>query len=295
MAKLRVIEQKPLALELSDLEAGQLRADLAASDGKEFDLVRIRQGVYAISERRAQQQPNVQTPVHAQYEKPLNPVDKKIFDFIRAKNLGERVEGKFETLLNPEELARFRVLLKEGQIECFKLNESYKKGVYQFPDRKKDAQNGNSSNIPRKNNLNQSSVKIQGPVQNNMQQKTTNFERKPAVSDSDVSKILPAGFVAMKNDDLAREFGITNAEAIKGGKISGIKSFDGTIYFIDRKKLDECQEKIINFMKSKKNSPLQDVVDSTAIDKNLIKAVCEFLKDSGELIEKRKDNYSYID
>lgn len=113
-----VINGRELARAISDADFRllELRAE------KEFDLVKIKSGVWVLSERETRVFPQI------------DETEQKIIGLLRKKNLKERVEGVFEKSLKEAELEKFKQLLKQGKIVRFKLSPSYKKAIYKLPE-----------------------------------------------------------------------------------------------------------------------------------------------------------------
>lgn len=181
--------------------------------------------------------------------------DEHIFSLIMEKSLSQRVVGTFEKFLNKEELKKLNELLNEGKIEKFKLSEKYKKPVYQIVESKASLQADNSN----------------APL----------FEKD--------------GFAIIKEDNSAREFSEKNYMRIKKGEILGIKSFDNGTYVIKSDKFNLCEKQLTDYLKKRKKAGLNDIAKELSMQKELAKIVCEFLKESGDLVEKKAEEYSYIE
>jgi len=185
--------------------------------------------------------------------------DEKIFELLSQKgktNLSMKVEGEFEKQLSEKELKRFNELLKEGIIEKFKLNESYKKAIYQI-------------------------AKKAG-------------EKKDFDFNSEAKTIEANGFEIMANENQARNFCEDFSAEIKEGQIRGIKGFDGYFYAIHLDVLEELKPKILAHLKEKTVSA-KELSEKTSLPMDLIRGTIEFLKEDGEVIEKRKGIYQRIE
>ncbi|MFA5361076.1 MAG: hypothetical protein WC290_01360, partial [archaeon] len=102
------------------------------------------------------------------------------------------------------------------------------------------------------------------------------------------------GFLIAKNTDKARALSFEYEGQIKEGMLKGIRTFDGNYYLIETDLLEEGLVKIINMFREKKSLTLEETSKLINYSKTLTKIICEFLKEEGELLEKRKDQYSYI-
>lgn len=114
-----VLKGKALAGALAETDFKSLGFDSA----KEFELQKIKNGVWVLTELE-QQKPPLQ----------IDETEQKIIGLLKKKELKERVEGVFEKLLGKQELEKFVLMLKQGKIIRFKLNKEYKKAVYKLPE-----------------------------------------------------------------------------------------------------------------------------------------------------------------
>ncbi len=186
--------------------------------------------------------------------------DARIFDLLAKKNLSERVEGKFEKQLNEKELERLKQLLEEGKIIAFRLNEKYKKAVYKIaPEKKKESENANAPEKP----IEEYSI------------------------DTD-------GFLVVKNEERAKRLSEELQGQIKGGKIKGMRSFDSHFYIIETALLEKYFGETCAIIKNSKSIILPELSQKLGISRMLARIVCEFLKEDGEIIEKRKEAYQIV-
>lgn len=183
--------------------------------------------------------------------------DKRIFSLLSGrKNLSQRVEGKFEKLLSREELPRFNELLKEGTIIKFRLSEKYKKPIYKLKEEPEDKKKAESLNNPT-------------------------LEKNH--------------FTVIDNDFEARKFCDRFSREIKENQIKGMKSFDGKFYVVFSSLYEKLKPKIINELKKNKQLNLRQLALNCSLDPVLATALCEFLREEGEIIEKRKSLYELIE
>ena len=190
-----------------------------------------------------------------------NSVDKKIFDLILQKSLGERVEGKFEKLLNKEENERLKELVKSGKIFVFKLPK-YKQGVYKLKEQAFESK----------------------PIINLKK----DFSTQQLPEDYSISK---NGFMVVKGENEAREVSNALRERIEKGEIKGIKSFDGSYYVIEIPVYEKIRQALMECFKTKNSLSCEEITKMINVNKELVKTACEFLKDEGEIFEKRKEFY----
>ena len=186
--------------------------------------------------------------------------DARIFELMKKKSLSERVEGKFEKLLNEKELERFKQLLSEEKIIAFKLSDKYRKAVYKIaPEKKKESEQAEAKEKP--------------------------IEEYSVETD---------GFLVVKNEERAKRLSEQLKEQIQGGKIRGLKSFDGHFYIAETALLEKYNDFALAIIKANKSIALQELAQKTGISRMLTKIVCEFLKEDGEIIERRKQIYQLV-
>jgi len=240
---------------------------LGLSEKKDYEIIRAKEDLFLL----------IGKPISPQ--KDFSLIDKRIFSLLdNRKILDKRVEGKFEKLLNKEELQRFQELLKLGVIEKFRLSEKYKKPIYRIKEKKKEQMQAQAQAQAIQT---QQQAQTQKPVQ--------------ATVPSTEPRIEKEGFTIIKSDFDARKFCYDYEQEIKSSQIKGLKSFDGNHYFIRVPLFEKLKQKILSAFKQKKNLSLKELSDKTSLEPKLIKCCCEFLKEEGELLEKRKDQYEAIE
>ena len=226
--------------------------------------------------------------VLTQSKKPVlkeNPLDEKIFSLLKKKNLADRVEEKFETFLSKEELVRFNELLKEGKIVAFKLSPKYKRAVYKTREEieknvKMNSKAGNKTNEKKESK----------PISSG-EKDSESFgvkEKRP-----DEYTLEKDGFIVFKNSQNAKILSVKLKKEIDDGEIRGIKSFDGFYYVVQNTLYQKYRADVVLAIKEKV-AGVAGIAERIEISKMLARVVCELLKDEGEIIEKRKDNFQAI-
>lgn len=196
--------------------------------------------------------------------KPVEKVDEleqKIIGYLKKKLPTDLVEGKFEKTLSKEELDKFKQMLTEGKIEKFKSNPKYIKFIY----RPKTATNTRPIIFE-------------------------NVEKNP--EDYSLEK---DGFVIFKNEVQASKAGAELLDRIKRGEIKGTRSFSGMFYAIDTGLLESTSKKIIFSMQKQKKANLAELSSDAKITPTLAKICCLFLSEEGLLLEKKTENYEFIE
>ncbi len=184
----------------------------------------------------------------------IDEIEQKLMGYLAEWPLGDRVEGKFEKKIKPIELKKLEELLKTGVIEKFKLNESYKVPVYR--------------------------VKPVYGVKKKFENKEKPFEEYTLEKD---------GFVVVKNELRAKSIGEELKEQIKNGEIKGQRSFNGEFYIIYNSLLESSMEKILSVLKKTNPAHISKISEDAGLTKTLVKITIEFLKEEGQVLEKKKE------
>ena len=236
---------------------------------KEFELHKAKDGLLVLVEK----------PADALIEKNKSS-DQKIFSLLEQKELSDRVEGNFESLLAKEELVRFKELLKIGAIELFKLSPQYKKAVYQ-----------RTEFVPAKTTTPPATIPSQQPPK-----KKSDVALSPTEVELDafVDAIDQHGFTIAKGEYLARQLSELLSDSIRAGEVVGIRSFDGNFYISTTEFLEIGSHKFSKFFSRQKTATLQELSEKTAIPLDGCRVLCELLKEDGDLIEKRKGIIQWI-
>jgi hypothetical protein len=108
------------------------------------------------------------------------------------------------------------------------------------------------------------------------------------------TKTIEARGFQVLTPEQAKDFSAKFEKEIKEEKIKGIKGFDGYFYVIYSDLLEEMKPKILVQLKHGRIS-LNELKEKSMLPIELIKAVTEFLKEEGEIIEKRKGIYELIE
>ncbi len=266
MARLEKKDGKT-SLVLNEEEAKQLQG----IEG-EWELFQPKKGLVLLTEKTVEKNvlpPIQQKPVQA--ANPLsappkpNPIDEKLFKILDdRKMLSQRTEGKFEKTLNPQELKRFEELLKAGIVEKFKLSEKYKKPIYRLNEKK------------------------------SKESKTKQFIVSGNPPFPAAFSLERDGFFVLKSDEEARRISREREEEFKKGFLRGIKSFDGSFFIVKKTMLENAQNKILAFLEKQQKADLQTISKNTQLHPEAVRAVCEFLKEDGQLFEKTKNQYCLV-
>ncbi len=258
--------------------------ELGLDENSSYELVKAKEGIWVLT--------TCEKPV--QEKKPVqkeNPLDKKIFAMLKKKNLTDRVEKRFETFLSKEELVRFNELLKESKIVAFKLSPKYKRAVYKT---KEEIEKNVKMDSEAEDTEKESSGKIEEKKIGEKrigEKDSESFDAKEKRPDE--YTLEKDGFLVFKNSQNAKILSVKLKKEIDDGKIRGIKSFDGFYYVVQNALYQKYRTDVILAIKEKA-AGVAGIAERIGISKMLARVVCELLKDEGEIIEKRKNNFQAI-
>jgi len=226
-------------------------------ESKELELIPNKKGIFLLIDK------NTDTTHSEEVVVEKNEDEDQLLQKISEKKLTELVEGKFEETLNKKEKELLQKLLSEKKVTIFKLNDSYKKGVYRVNEK---------------------------ATLKKYDSEKFEIDKKP-LPDYDLEK---DGFFATSNLERARILSAEHKERIEEGELRGIKSFEGTYYLIQNDLLENYTKILLNIFNEKENNSIIELGKTANISLELVKIICEFLKEDGELLEKKKGEYTYI-
>jgi len=275
-----IIFRKGSNFQLSLLDANAEK--LGLKPNAEYELIELTKGVFALVERR-----------HG--EKAL---DRKIFSMLKERKLSERVEGKFEKLLNSEELKRFNELIKEGKIIPFRLSEKYKKAVYKLAEELKGA-GGRLAEAARRQEQAQEVQRAAPEKQALVRAPKQVAEPKEhlqsiTVPSFDEMELAKHDFAIVKDENVARTLSTRLSNEIRKREVLGTRTFDGEYYIIKKTLYDKFAPVLLQYIKEHTPASAEQIASDLNIDKSLVKVVCEFLREEGEITEKRRELYEYV-
>lgn len=250
---------------------------------KEYEFKRIKNGIWIVVEKEGnnlkdlkEQKGTAKEQIPAAQVKEIKDAreiskeEKKIIALIREKQPRDRVEGWFEKLLNPEELKKFREMLKSGRIVRFRLDKKYKKAIYKLKEEaEKDVK------------------KIGGKIETEATPEENNLIAGGTDFDKD-------GFAAFYDEQSAKRFSETHREEMKANNIMGIKTFDNAYYFMRTWLFKEKFAPLLEYLGKKKSGSQLAEMGKTEKDRLRVKIMIEFLKEEGLVIEKRKEFYEAV-
>lgn len=230
--------------------------EFAADSSKEYEIRKVKNGIWIMLEKEKGKEEI----------KLADLIEKKLIEMLAKKPLSDRVEGKFEKFLSMAEQKKLNELLKEGRVVKFRLGEKYRKAVYKLKEHiSGERKEANSA----------------GPA------KEENISEQPS---DDIQK---NGFAFFSNEFAAKEFSNSHYDDMKSKNIMGMKSFDGNFYFVKKYVYGEKSKVILGYLPKKKGVYLSEL-GNLLKSRMLARAICEFLKEEGLLIEKKKEFYEAL-
>ncbi len=191
-------------------------------------------------------------------------VKQKIIGLLRKAPPRDRMEGWFEKKLSPEERKKFAEMLARGEVVRFKSSEVFRKALYTLPK------------------------KIVKPTQTPRKFENTEKPFQDFTLEKD-------GFLVVKNEERAKALSEELMDSIKAGEIKGTRAFTGEFFIIYTDLLEGTEAKVLDEIKKSKSARLSELVEKLVLTPTLARIALEFLKEEGQVIEKRKDFYQYIE
>jgi hypothetical protein len=254
---------KRVGEELALIFSSQEARELNLSEGMELQACKARDNLFVLEAKAG--------------EKKGKPLEERVLELLESTPFSDRVEGRFEKMLSAESLQVFKQLMEQKEIVRFKSSPQYQKAVYR------------------------TQRELNNPTPPPAQEKP---KEKVDVSKLELSKTLPNiedyslqkhGFVVIKNELRARNLSLQLKSQITSGEVKGIKSFEGVFYIMKSPLFDHVCEKFLPYFKEKREAAVDELAQKFSFGKDLVKGSCEFLKEEGELSEKRKDFFKYIE
>ncbi len=283
------------ALEFSDVEA----LALGLEENREYDLIPVKKGVWVLGEHEVSEPEVSTTPNSAQHAKtlapkvhappfeetinpspkknesgtpaiaPHTPLDNRIYQLLADRKIMKNlVVGNFEQQLNEAEQKRFKELLRLGLVEPFKSSEKYIKAIYRIA-RKKPLATG--APAPK------ASEKPDAP-------------EKPIEEYS----LEVDGLLVVKNELRAQKLSAELRPQIEDKSVRGLRSFDGNFYIVTGALYDKHASNVQKLVRENPNIALPALAQKAGVSPLLTRIICEFLKEEGAIIERRKESYREV-
>ncbi len=117
-------------------------------------------------------------------------------------------------------------------------------------------------------------------------------EEKPKAGQASplVKELEKSGYLVLEDQKEAEELVSQIRDELETGMVLAIKGFDKKFYFITQKTLAEVGNKVRKVI-SDKAKRVETIASEVNEPVDLVKAVLEILRESGEVLEKRKNTY----
>ncbi len=264
---------EPYSFILPDEQAEKLGLER----GKEYELAEVKRGLFVLYECKV--------------KKTSAEFDNHIFALLREKSLSERVEGKFEELLSKGERERLKELIREGRVVPFRLNERYRKAVYKTREEIEASKSPTTPKAKEGRAVTGTEKETLRPVILPRQQ-----PKNPAEKPGNGSKysLEKDSFTVISSEEEVKKICREMKDQIRRKEILGTKSFDGDYFVIKSSLYDKHAPAVLNLIRNNSPMTLTALSEKLRLDRQLVKAICEFLREDGEITEKRKETYAPV-
>lgn len=243
-------------IEFTEEEARELKLP----SQKKFELIKAKEGIWLMVPHETKvDAKNLFVEAGSSAE-----MEQKIINLIKTLSPRDKMEGWLEKKLNENEKKKLQEMLRDGKVIKYKSSEVFRKALYALP-----------KNTAKK--------------QQNPENKFQNTE-KPKY-DYTLDK---DGFMIIKNELNAKTISEQLKDKIKSGEIKGLRSFEGDFYVINSALLQESEKKVLAELAKEPQQTLSQLSTKTNLTPTLVKISIEFLKEDGEVMERKKEVYQYI-
>jgi len=113
------------------------------------------------------------------------------------------------------------------------------------------------------------------------------------VENENVLKLEIDGFIVLPTEQEASSLSLAVEDSIRSGKVLGIRAFNRKFYIVLRSFFEKNSGKMIKELKTGPKS-VSDMVKSTSLDEDAIRAMLYLLSEQGDVSERRKDVFTLI-
>jgi len=248
--------------------------ELGLLEGKRYGIEKAGGGRWLIFEAGKKEGEKARSPAGANAslkgtaEESDSYAEQAVLAKLNKADLKERVEGKFEESLGKEEKEALRRLVEKGLVVKFRLNEKYKKPVYKTGEEAEERKKAKEEKAKK------SSEAVEKPVEEYC--------------------IETDGYLACRDASKAKALSIELREQIENGEIRGTKGFDGYFYVVENALYEKHRAKALKAIEAEKGIGPEGIAEKLGISRLLARIVCELLKEDGDIIEKRKDQFQAV-
>lgn len=199
----------------------------------------------------------------------------------------KRTPDEVNKVLSDLEKQTLKELEKRGLIFIYK-STKYKDGVYNIIDRAyrevlEFEQRGIIYTPTQITEKKPPTVEIQKPIETPKPIQTP--KQQPTTQAPTEALLKTRGYLSL-NEKEAKEMAYRISAEMKGGKIVGIKSFDGKVHFVTRTYFDLIKDRIAKSLVE--DMDLQTISSLVKTDSEGALAVLLLLAENGEIMERRK-------
>jgi len=244
----------------------ELPSDFVNSDNVE--ILKLRDGFYLIAmplEEAKKVLERSAAPPEA--KEGISEEEKSVAMKLLSIRFEQRTPQNVAKILNQKELGILKSLEKKGVVNIF-VGKKYAGGVYNINDKVF------SMLQSQKTEGQKAGVKPQQP------------ETRP--SNDDLNR---KGYLVLNEKEALDLMGRIR-ERIKRGELKGLKGFDNNYYVVNSKFLAESSRKILKALDRERG--VAEIARITKMEEDAVKAVLNFLAESGEVIEKRRNVYAAV-
>lgn len=240
------------------------------ADFESIEIFRLRDGFYLLALPLEQIKKLGMAEAETVAEgKTVTDEEKEVIMKLLSVRFEQRTPKNVAKTLSPKELEILKILEKKGFVNVF-VGRKYAEGVYNVDDR------------------------IFSMLQSRKtgQSKAGTTPRRPAAPPSEAEGILgKKGYLVLSEKEALAMMGKLK-EHLKRGELRGLKGFDNNYYVINSKFFAESSRKILKALDKERS--IGEIMKATRMDEDAVKAVLNFLAESGEVIEKRKGVYAAV-
>ncbi|MCD6415048.1 MAG: AbrB/MazE/SpoVT family DNA-binding domain-containing protein [Candidatus Diapherotrites archaeon] len=114
--------------------------------------------------------------------------------------------------------------------------------------------------------------------------------KRQAPKDLD-KRYLDKGYIITEDPEEARNIIRDLQGQIKSGEVASLRSFDKKYYFVSSSLINSAGSEIVANLEQG-SMTLDELAESCGLEKDLVKAVIEVLRESGDILEKKKGVYA---
>jgi hypothetical protein len=116
---------------------------------------------------------------------------------------------------------------------------------------------------------------------------------QPKVENENVLKLEVDGFIVLQTEQEASSLSLAVEDSIRSGKVLGIRAFNKRFYIVLRSFFEQNSGKIIKELKAGPKN-VADLVKTTSLDEDAIRAMLYLLSEQGDVSERRRDVFTLI-